>query len=234
MAANDFSAETPANAEEKTICCFVVDVSGSMSGNPISSLNKGLQDFHAAIGNDSMLANCLEVAIVEFGSTAETVLSPALVDDFSMPTLTTKGTTALVDGVRDAMTLVEDRKNWYKSTGQTYKRPWVILITDGEPDRNQDIGALEKEIETVTKNRGLMFLSLGVVGANMNILSKIAGYTEDANKNWKKMPPMKLQGLKFADFFEWVSASMSVVASSTDGAQASLPDPSSWMEGFTV
>ena len=45
MAKNDFSAEAAENYEQKCLCVLVLDVSGSMSGEPIQELNKGLQDF---------------------------------------------------------------------------------------------------------------------------------------------------------------------------------------------
>ena len=37
--------ESPKNYEPKTICCFVIDTSGSMAGKPIEELNKGLKEF---------------------------------------------------------------------------------------------------------------------------------------------------------------------------------------------
>ena len=151
-----------------------------------------------------------------------------------MPTLSTKGTTKLVDGVREAMSLVEARKNWYKETGQPYLRPWIILITDGAPDDDQDVRGLASEIERATKNKKFVFLPIGVQDADMYSLNQIAGYTKNSSSNWVKMHPMKLQGLQFADFFQWVSASMSVVAASKDGDKVNLPDPSEWMEGFQI
>jgi len=42
----------------------VIDTSGSMSGDPINELNKGLQEFHQEIQNDDTTAQRLEVAIV--------------------------------------------------------------------------------------------------------------------------------------------------------------------------
>jgi len=140
----------------------------------------------------------------------------------------------MVDGVREAIGLVESRKDWYKQTGQPYLRPWIILITDGAPDGDQDVGGLASEIENGTKNKKYVFLPIGVQGADMNVLNQIAGYNQDSNKNWKQMQAMKLQGLKFADFFKWVSASMSIVAGSKDGDKVNLPDPSDWMDGFTI
>jgi len=234
MAHNDFSAESPENFEQKSICCFVVDVSGSMGGSPIDELNKGLQEFHYEISKDSTTANRLEIAVVEFGSNVDTVAEPSLVENLTMPNLTTKGSTKLVDGVIEAIDLVESRKAWYKQTGQPYLRPWVILITDGAPDPDQDVNGLASRIENDTKDKRYVFLPIGVQGADMNILNTIAGYNQDNDRNWKKMQAMKLQGLKFADFFKWVSASMSIVAGSKDGDKVDLPDPSSWMGGFTI
>lgn len=234
MANNDFSAESPQNYEQKSICCFVVDVSGSMQGEPINALNRGLQEFHREIGNNSTTANRLEVAIVEFTNSVEIRQNPALVSEFSMPILTANGTTALVDGVREATRLVENRKNWYKQTGQPYLRPWIILITDGEPDSNQDVFALANEIESDTKNKKYVFLPVGVEGANMHILQLISGFTQNENKDWVKMPPLKLDGLKFLDFFKWVSASMSVVARSEEGTKIKLPMPTDWSKGFEI
>jgi len=234
MAFNDFSAESPDNYEQKSICCFVVDVSGSMSGAPIHELNRGLQEFYYEISNESMTSNRLEIAVVEFSSTVDTIVTPSLVENFSMPTLETKGSTKMVDGVREAISLVESRKDWYKQTGQPYLRPWIILITDGAPDNDQDIRGLVSEIELGTQGKKYVFLPIGVQGADMNVLNQIAGYTQDSSKNWNKMNAMRLQGLKFADFFKWVSASMSIVAGSKDGDKVNLPDPSDWMDGFRI
>jgi uncharacterized protein YegL len=225
MAQNGFSAESPQNFEQKSICCFVVDVSSSMAGEPIRQLNQGLQEFHKDIADNSMTANRLEVAVVEFSDRVETVVQPSLAEAFAMPTLSTKGTTKLVDGVREATSLVDSRKNWYKQTGQPYLRPWIILITDGAPDSDQDVAGLAQQIQSSVAGKKFVFLSIGVQGANMNVLEQIS--TPD-------MPPMRLEGLKFSEFFKWVSASMSVVASSKDGDKVDLPSPAAWMQGFKI
>lgn len=221
----DFSAESPQNYEQKSVCCFVVDVSASMAGEPIKQLNRGLQEFQQDIANNSLTANRLEVAVVEFSDTIETIVQPALVDSFKMPHLATKGTTKLVDGVREAISLVESRKNWYKQTGQPHLRPWIILITDGAPDGDQDVDSLAQEIQAGVSGKKFVFLALGVQGANMDVLNHISS---------TDTPPAVLQGLKFSEFFKWVSASMSVVASSKEGDKVNLPSPADWMQGFKI
>lgn len=225
MDPHDFSAESPPNYDQKSICCFVVDVSTSMMNDPINQLNSGLQEFHRDIAGNSNTADRLEIAVVQFSDTVETVVQPGLAETFTMPNLTTKGSTKLVDGVREAISLVESRKNWYKQTGQPYLRPWIILITDGAPDSDQNVNALSQEIQSGTSAKKFVFLSIGVSGANMEVLRQISN---------PDMPPMPLDGMKFSEFFKWVSASMSVVASSKDGDKVDLPNPGAWMKGFKI
>lgn len=235
MPNNDFfSTQSPENHEEKTICCFVIDVSGSMSGERIRELNNGLQQFHQEIQNDPVAADRLEVAIVEFSSTVDTIQTPDLVENFSMPTLTTKGSTRMVDGVNEAIDLVRDRKDWYKTTGQPYNRPWLVLISDGGPDRGQDVNGLATRIENETKNKEFVLLPIGVRGADMNVLNQISGFVQNPEtKNWAKMPAMMLDSTKFSEFFKWLSASMAITVNAKPGERVDLADPADWMKGIT-
>ena len=228
--ANDFTTESPENYQQKCCCALVLDVSGSMSepksDPPISELNQGLQDFYQdIITNDQTTADRLEIAVIEFSDSIKTLIDPSLASNFVMPTLTTKGTTKLVDGVREGMNVVRSRKAWYKQTGQPYYRPWIILITDGAPDPGQDVNGLAAEIRDGVSKKDFFFFAIGVQGADMNMLTSISD---------SSMPPAKLQGLKFSEFFKWLSASMTTVTNSKDGDKVNLPNPAGWMTGFSV
>jgi uncharacterized protein YegL len=221
----NFSAESPQNFEQKCCCVLVLDTSSSMAGNPIEELNKGIETFYEDIKLDSTTANRLEVGIVEFSTSVKTLVDPSLAQNFLMPKLTVKGSTALVDGVREGIKIIRSRKDWYKNTGQPYYRPWIILITDGEPDSNQDINGLSIEIKDAMDKKEFFFFALGVQGANMVKLNQISD---------SSMPPAQLQGLRFGEFFRWLSASMTQVTHSKDGDKIDLPNPASWMTGFKV
>ncbi|MDD6831598.1 MAG: VWA domain-containing protein [bacterium] len=226
MAKNDYSSEVAENYDQKCLCVMVLDVSGSMGGNPIQELNKGLQDFYDEISNEPTTSQRLEVALVTFSHIVTTIQSPALVENFTMPNLIASGSTATVDAVREAIDIVAARKAWYKTTNQNYYRPWIILMTDGEPNSDQDIEGLAQQIKYDTAHKSYIFLPIGVGNdANMGILSKIQG----------SIPPMKLKGTKFSSFFKWLSASMGTVVGGTEGQQVNLSaGAGSWMDSFEI
>lgn len=216
-----FTGETPDNYEQKCLCTLVLDTSGSMSGQPIRELNRGLQEFYAAIEEDLIAANRLEVSIITFGSNIKTIQEPALIDNFDMPTLNIGGTTRLVDAVRQAMRKTEERKQWYKETGQPYYRPIMVMITDGEPDRDQDVEGLSKEIQEAVDSKKFTFWGLGVKGFNHEILNKICP---------NNAPALPLSGYKFSEFFKWLSNSIGIITQSKEGESIDLPPVSDWAQ----
>ena len=216
-----FEGQSPENFEQKCLCVVVADISGSMAGQPINELNRGLRDFQAEIMQDYIASQRLEVSVVTFGSEITLMQEPALVNNCRMPTLHAEGSTRLVDGVRQAMRMVEERKNWYKNTGQNYYRPFIVLITDGEPDGDQDMKSLSTEVRSAVESKKFTFWSLGVQGYTHSKLAQIC----PANT-----PPIPLDGYKFSEFFKWLSNSISVVAKSKEGDILALPSPSGWTQ----
>ncbi len=215
-----FEGQSPDNYEQKCLCVLVLDVSGSMSGEPMNQLNKGLQEFQKAVLEDFVASQRLEISLVTFGNDAKCVQQPALAGAFTMPNLVANGSTKFVEGVRMALNLVENRKNWYKETGQNYYRPMVIVITDGEPDPDQDIRGLANEIGLAGQQKKAMFYALGVKGYNHNKLSSMFG----------NPPPLPLDGYKFSEFFTWLSNSIGIITKSKEGEMLSLPPVSGWSQ----
>jgi uncharacterized protein YegL len=192
-----------------------------MTGPAIRELNRGLQQFYAAIEEDLIAANRLEVGIITFGSDIRTIQDPALVDNIDMPTLQVSGTTRLVDAVREAMRKTEQRKQWYKETGQPYYRPIIVLITDGEPDRDQDVHGLSNEIQQAVDDKKFTFWGLGVKGFNQKVLNHICP---------NSAPGIPLDGYKFAEFFKWLSNSIGIITKSKEGDSIELPPVNDWAQ----
>ena len=216
-----FKGESPENYEQKCLCVLVLDTSGSMDGEPILELNKGLQDFHHEVAMDFVASQRLEVSIVSFNSTTQVLREPALLQNLEMPRLSASGTTKLVDAVRTAMFKVEERKQWYRETGQNYYRPMIVLITDGEPDSDQDLSGLSDELQRSVAAKKFSFYALGVRGYNHAKLAQVCP---------PSTPPLPLDGYKFSEFFKWLSNSIGIITKSKEGDTLSLPPVSGWTQ----
>lgn len=151
--------ETSENWETKTLCVLLLDTSSSMSGKKMEDLNKGLHRLYEDILDDDALSQRIEIAIISFDSTVHYIQEPTLVGNFTMPTLTAKGATNMVAGILKATELVEERKKYYRDKGITYKRPWIIMITDGyEGDADFIIDQVIKDQE----NKRYYFLPVAI------------------------------------------------------------------------
>lgn len=204
------------NPEPRCACVLLLDTSASMGGRPIAALNEGLRAFGDDIGTDTLASRRVEVAIVTFGQGgAQTVQGFLGAGQFVAPTLTAGGSTPMGEAIERALDLVENRKRDYRANGVAYYRPWVFLITDGEPTDAWDDAA--RRVAEAEKANGLAFFAVGVQGANMDVLKQIA-----------VRDPLKLDGLKFTELFVWLSQSQKRVSASRVGEQAALPSPSGW------
>jgi uncharacterized protein YegL len=215
------------NPEPRCAVVLLLDTSGSMEGDPIAELNAGLRAFEEALKADKLAALRVEVAVITFGGTVQALdvreggsrsipfdahQAFATVDGLQSPTLQANGQTPMGEAVRRALTLLRERKDVYKQNGLDYFRPWIFLITDGEPtDQNWESAADQARAEEARK--GVLFYAVGVEGADMQNLSR---FSDDHQ-------PLRLKGLAFKELFQWLSSSLSAIAQSRPGDQVPLP-----------
>jgi uncharacterized protein YegL len=235
MGAERFAGESAQNQEQKCLCVLVLDVSGSMRGNKLDALNQGVRDFFTQIqtadGVSESTVDQLEIAIIQYDEEVKILRDPKLLEEGELPpTLTERGSvTETVLAMEEAIQLVADRKAFYKETGQAYYRPWIILMTDGEPYGNKasaaDIDAIAQRVAADAKDKRYMMIGIGVgEEANMELLGKMT-----AGK------ALKLDGVKFGEFFQWLSASLSTVAASKEGDKINISEGAdNWMTSFEI
>ena len=203
------------NPTTRVPVCLCLDISGSMAGAPIEELNEGILQFYEAICSDEIASYSAEIAIVVFGSFGDKKVQcvqpfMTLSENPEPPVLTAKGCTPIGEGVNMALDLLEKRKQDYITAGVDYHQPWLLLMTDGAPIGSdaQEQERAQRRIQQLLAQRKLVVFPLGVGKAKMENLQKYA--SED-------MPPMKLKGLRFRDFFRWLSQSVVQVSSTMAG-----------------
>jgi len=187
-----------------------------MQGEKIDALNAGLRTLKDCLMDDQLAVKRVELAVVTFDSNVNVVHDFVTADNFNPPTLTTTGMTHMGSGIQKALDMLKERKAVYKANGVAYYRPWVMMITDGEPQGESD-EIVQRAIQRLTQeenDRRVAFFAVGVAGANMTRLTEIAVRT-----------PIKLTGLNFKEMFVWLSASMATVAQSRIDDQVALPPP---------
>ena len=207
------------NPDPRAPCLLLLDTSASMQGEAINALNEGLKAFHNDVMRDELARRRVEIALVGFGyDGVQAQQDFVTVDDWTPTDLKAGGSTPLGSAIDLGLDLLRTRKDMYQQAGLQYYRPWVFLITDGEPtDAWQDAA---QRIQDEDDAKGLIFFAVGVENANMKKLTDIASPAR---------PPIKLKGLQFAELFLWLSQSQQKVSHSRVGDQLALP-PIGWAE----
>jgi uncharacterized protein YegL len=214
----DDLVEFAENPEPRCPCVLLLDTSGSMQGTAISALNEGLISFRDELLQNSLAARRVEVAIITFNSKVDVVQDFVTVDQFTPPELVAQGLTTMGSGINKALDLIADRKSQYRTNGIAYYRPWIFMITDGEPQGEFEdvVEKAAQRLQADEANKRVAFFTVAVENANMSRLGQIT-----------VRAPLKLKGLNFVEMFVWLSASMSAVSHSKVDEQVALP-PIGW------
>lgn len=199
------------NPEPRCPCVLLLDTSSSMQGESIRQLNEGIKGFKEELMADSMAVKRIEIAVVTFGPVkVESDFQTA--DIFEPPLLKTNEKTPMGSAIEKAIDMINFRKDTYRQNGISYYRPWIFMITDGEPTDNCTNAA--RLIREGEDSRAFMFFAVGVDRANMKTLGRIS-----------VREPLKLKGLRFKELFSWLSNSLGSVSRSVPGEGVPLSNP---------
>ena len=204
------------NPEPRCPCLLLLDTSGSMAGQAIAELNAGLRGFYEELQSDPLAIKRVEVALISFGP-VRIISDFSTADCYLEPTLEAMGDTPLGEAILRGIDLIRKRKDDYRANGISFYRPWIFLITDGTPtDEWRDAIDAVRDGEA---NKSFAFFAIGVQNADMTTLKQIS-----------VREPLRLQGLKFREFFQWLSNSMKSASRSNPGDRIMLASPAGWSE----
>jgi uncharacterized protein YegL len=216
------------NPAARVPVCLVLDCSPSMTGEtrygaavqqtaprPIDELNSGVSLFFDQVKEDEVARYSCEAAVVAFSGAAEMLLDFGSMERVEPPHVRVEmenGGTSIGSAVLLALKLLDRRKEEYKETGVDYFQPWMVLMTDGYPTDTTHLAAADETSHRVRQKK-LHVFPIGIGrAADINVLAMFS----PANQ------PLRLKGLKFRDFFKWLSASVQQVSRSMPGESIQL------------
>ena len=214
-------AEFADNPEARCSIVLILDVSGSMGGLKIQTVNQALVKFGEIIKDDPVTALRADVAVIEFDHEARVVQDFTNGTDFEPPVLTVKGGTNYSKAVNLAMDITEARKQSYRDGGVAYYRSLAYFLTDGYPehDKEADLQQAASRLAELEKNASIAFFCFGIgspdLPADMSELAKLA-----------PRQPIELTNMEQLEgSIEWLSKSVAAVSQSQVGDRIRLPEP---------
>lgn len=217
-----------ANPSQRTPCLLVLDASGSMdeiveaTGRPrIEELNNGLALLQQELINDETASQRVQLAIVCVGGPAgdaDLLMDWTDAMQFQPPRLFPGGLTPLGQGLRLALHYVEQQKQTLKQFGIGYTRPWIMVISDGDPtDDPATWQAVTQECRAAELAKKCVIYPIGIADANLAVLQQISA-----------TPALKMSEAKFREYFQWLSSSLSSMSRSRPGDNVQFAAVNPW------
>ncbi len=180
----------------------------------LKALQEGLESFFTAIKEDEVAKYAAEINVIEFNDDVNCLVDFANIDRQAVPVLKAKGNTHMGEAVNLALDLLEKRKKEYRDNGVDYYQPWLVIMTDGE--NNGSAAKFQRAADRINELVSQRKLTVFPIGIGEEVNLKALGELSP------KRPPLKLQGLKFNEFFEWLSQSVSRTSQSVVGEKVAL------------
>lgn len=188
---------------------LLVDVSGSMHGEPIESVKNGLQMLVAALRCNPQALETAYLSVITFASSAKQVVPLTELTTFQLPEISAGGCTALGEALE---LLCDCREREVTKTTREQRgdwRPMVFILTDGMP--TDDVAGAIQRFQS-QKWGGSVCCAAGP-GADKALLETI---TPECVVELASADQTSL-----AAFFKWVTAS--IVESSKSIQESGAP-----------
>ena len=223
-----FLPSFPTSFTQRTPCMLVLDASGSMgtkinggARTRIDELNGGLRLLRNELREDETASVRVQLAIVSVGGPdhrARLCMDWTDATEFEPPVMEADGPTPLGQGMRLALHHVDRHKAELNQFGIPYTRPWIMVISDGEPSDRGDVWkAITEECRAAEAAKRCVIFPIGVEDGNLEMLQMLSN-TRAA----------RLSSTNFSKYFQWLSASLSCVSRSQGTDSVALPATSPW------
>ncbi len=206
------------NPQPRCPVSLLLDCSTSMVGEPIRLLQEAVSQFYTEVAGDPVASLSVELSIATFGDGVRQVrpfepIETAL--ERRAICLTASGNTPMGEALTLGMHVLGERRAFYKKQGIAAYKPWMILLTDGQPN-DEWVGPSQRAKALASEGR-LLFIGVGVGDCvDWPTLAEILP---------KNQPPLILHNLRFKEFFRWVTDSLRLSVSASTQQSVDLADP---------
>lgn len=211
------------NPNPRLACVLALDTSASMNAaeggqSRIDALNDGFELFCQEVAADEIACKRVEVAVITFGASAHVAMDFTEARDLQPQRFGASGSTPMGAALNLAADELTRQKQAYKSADLNYFRPWLFVITDGQPTDGHVFDSAAQRICEMEAANGVNVFAIGVGGeADLVQMAKFS----------KVRSPIPLKGLSFKEFFLWLSASMATASRSKEPSRDAAGDPMS-------
>lgn len=218
--------ELSSNSETRVPIILCVDCSFSMrQQRRLEKVLEGLQKFRREMAADLIACQSVELCLISFGGD-QAIVEPGLYPGgrLEIPHLTADGGTPLADAVMTALENLEKRKVRYDDNGNSYYRPWLILVGDGdESGSSQALDQAAAVLKAESDAKHLSVLCVTVGDEDKIECSSLMKLAPDGKVQY-------LRDLKFGEFFSWLSRSIQKTSQSMSGEEVYFAPTTSWGE----
>lgn len=196
---------------------ILLDTSGSMRGEPIHSVNVGLQAMLSALRQDPYALENVHLSVITFDIEAREYLPLTPLADVKLGEIEPPSAGATFLGAALELLIERVDTEVRKSSGDEKGdwRPLLFIMTDGSPS---DLYAYRMAVEEVKQREfGSIIACAAGPKAKTDILLELTDRVVKLDT---------MDAAAFSGFFKWVSASVSSGSGSVGtGGQVSLPPP---------
>ena len=188
---------------------LLLDVSGSMSGEPIEAVKSGVQTLVSTLRQDPYALETAYLSVITFDDSARQLIPLTELSAFQTPSISSSGTTSLGQALSVLSDCIESEVAKTTAEIKGDWKPLVFIMTDGVPTDDWHRG-LEKLRKVRT---GVIVACAAGHGADTSVLKQITEIvvqldTADAST--------------IKAFFKWVSASVSTGSQKVDQGQKEI------------
>ncbi len=194
---------------------ILLDTSGSMRGEPIHSVNVGLQSMLSALRQDPYALESVHLSIITFDLEAKVYLPLTPLDQVQLSNIDVPSAGATFMGAALELLAEQVSQQLQKSSDEVKGdwRPLLFIMTDGSPS---DVYAYQQAIPVIQQ---LNFASIVACAAGPKAKQEHLLQLTD-----KVVVLDTMDAASFSGFFKWVSASV-VAGSSSAGISSSISLP---------